>query len=675
MKKLALPLMATLLAFLPALRADEGMWTFDNLPLKLLKEKYNFTPSQEWLDHVRLSAISMGGCSASFVSADGLMLTNHHCARGQINAISTADNDFLTNGYVARNRSEELKVRMNLRVLHQMRNVTDKVNAAVKPNMDAKAAEEAKDVALREAVQEMQNSTGLSCSPVRLYQGGEYWVYGYEVFDDVRLVATPELQAASFGGDFDNFTYPRHDLDFTLLRVYKDDKPYNPPHFLKWSVQGLKDGELTFVVGHPGSTARGWTYSQMTYARDVTSPISIKNSERSRSVLLEYGKLSPENRRASETQLFGIENGLKANKGYYGGLLDEVAMKQVKAKEDELRAKVNQNARLKDLAGQSWAQIDRALAGMRGNVGTVMMASAAPTSLLTQLRATVAEIETGSAPPAPPRRGAAPVIRPDLELMQLEAWLKDIQTSLPAQSPLVRAALNGMAPAAAARSILASPMKEEDARKALIDGGKAGLVANKDHAVILARTIYSIVTEGQKRQTDANAIISDHNSRIARARLEVYGKDTYPDATGTLRLSYGPVSTFEANGTIIQPFTTFGGMYDRHIGWGGNEANVHRGSWTLPERWLRRRPMINPDVQLNFSHSVDIIGGNSGSPVINAKGEVVGLIFDGNITMLPGRYYYKESENRGVSVDARAIIETLDKVMDAQHIVKELLGK
>jgi hypothetical protein len=259
--------------------------------------------------------------------------------------------------------------------------------------------------------------------------------------------------------------------------------------------------------------------------------------------------------------------------------------------------------------------------------------------------------------------------------MQMEAWLKDVQATLPATSALARAALNGMAPDAAAKSILASPMKDENARTTLISGGKTALAANNDHAVKLARTIYSIVSDAQKRQADADAVIRDHGSRIARARLAVYGKDTYPDATGTLRLSYGPVSTFEANGTIVQPFTTFGGLYDRHVGWGGNEAWAYDGTWSLPERWLRRRPMINPDVKLNFSHSVDIIGGNSGSPVINTKGEFVGTIFDGNITMLPGRYYYHEGANRGVSVDCRAIIETLDKVMDATHIVEELIGK
>lgn len=673
-----LPLMATMLATLPALRADEGMWTFDNLPLKLLKDKYNFTPSQEWLDHVRLSAITMGGCSASFVSADGLMLTNHHCGRGQVQTLSTADNDLLTNGFVARTKAEELKTRMSVRVLHQMQNVTEKVNAAAKPDMDPKAAEEAKNAALQEAVNAMQSGTGLNCQAVRLYQGGEFWVYGYMTFDDVRLVAAPELQAASFGGHPDNFTFPRHDLDFTLFRIYKDDKPYNPTHYLKWSIEPLKNGDLTFVIGHPGSTNRGMTYNQMLYARDVTSPVSVRASERSRNVLLDYGKISPENRRSVLTQLLGVENTLKNGTGYYQALLDEIPMKGVKAREDELRARVNQNPELKKLAGQSWDQIDKALASTRAGAPTALMASAAPTSLMTSLRATVAQIETGQIPGAGGRGGggaAAAAPRTDLELMQLEAWLKDVQATLPAQNALVKAALNGLNPADAARSIAASPMKEESARKALIEGGKTALAASKDHAVILARTIYTITTENQKRQTDANAIISDHSSRIARARLAVYGKDTYPDATGTLRLSYGPVSTFEANGTIMQPFTTFGGLYDRYVGWGGNEANAHDGTWALPQRWLDRRPQINPDEKLNFSHSVDIIGGNSGSPVINRNGEVVGLIFDGNITMLPGRYYYNENNNRGVSVDARAIIETLDKVMDAKHLVRELIGR
>jgi hypothetical protein len=692
MRKLALPLIATIFAavpMMPALRADEGMWTFDNLPLKILKEKYGFTPTPEWLDHVRQSAISLGGCSASFVSANGLVLTNHHCVRGQVNSLSTPDNDLLTKGYTARNQAEELKMRMNIRVLKQMKNVTERVNGAVRPNMDSKAAEQAKTNALNEAVREMNEGTGLSCSPVRLYQGGEFWVYGYEAFTDVRLVAVPEHQAAAFGGDYDNFTYPRHDLDFAIIRVYKDDKPYNPDHFLKWSVEGLKDGELTFVAGHPGSTARNVTYGQMLYARDTTYPLSIKNSERTRTAYLEYGKTSPENRRAVQAQLLGVENSLKATKGYYDALQVTEEMRKIKAREDELRSKVNQDPQLRALAGQSWAQIDRALASTKGTAPASTIASAVPTGLMSGLRAVVSNIENppppqaaeGGRAPAGGRGGGGaaaaqqPVPRQELDLMQMEAWLKDVQTTLPASHHLVQAALAGKTPNAAAKSIIASSMNEQANLAALREGGKAALAANKDHAVLLARAIYSVTSDHQRRQTDANAIIADHASRIARARIQAYGKDTYPDATGTLRLSFGPVSTFEANGTIVQPFTTFGGMYDRHVGWGGNDPNVHDGMWNLPDRWLHRRPMVGPDVKLNFSHSVDIIGGNSGSPVINAKGEVVGVIFDGIITMLHGRTFYKESENRGVSVDARGILEALDKVMDGRHIVKELTEK
>ncbi|MDR1841042.1 MAG: S46 family peptidase [Holophagales bacterium] len=672
MKKLILPLMTTFLTSLWALRAEEGMWTFDNLPLKLLKEKYNFTPSEEWLTHVSQSAISLGGCSASFISPDGLMLTNHHCARGQVSAVSTSDNDLLKNGFVARSREEELKVNMSIRVLHRMLNVTDIVNAAVKPDMDAKAAESAKDAALQEAVDAMQKSTGLSCSAVRLYQGGEYWVYGYETFDDVRLVAAPEIQVAMFGGDFDNFTYPRHDLDFMLFRVYKDGAPYRPENFLKWSVQGLKAGDLTFVVGHPGTTARGMTYSQMAYARDLTTPNSIKAYERQRRVLLEYGKSGEENKRAVQTTLLGVENGLKASKGYYAGLLDEAPMARVKAREDELRARVNKDDKLKATVGNSWDQIDKALEITRDNALLMSLAQGVPTPLLTNLRGAVAQIETGDAPP-PPRRPM--VDRPDLNQMQLEAWLQELQAALPPQNSLVQAALKGQTPGVAAKSILASAMNDESARKALIEGGKPALeAASGDHAVALAKALAAIILDGQKKQIDADAIIKDHAARIARARFEIYGKETYPDATGTLRLTFGPVSTFEANGTLIQPFTTFGGLYDRYAGWGGNEVYAYDGAWSLPQRWLDRRHLINPDIPLNFSHSVDIIGGNSGSPVIDIRGEVVGLIFDGNITMLPGRYYYNENNNRGVSVDARAIIETLDKVMDAKHIVNEILG-
>jgi hypothetical protein len=702
MRKFATPLLTALLALLatvPALRADEGMWTFDNLPLKLLKEKYGFSPSAEWLDHVRLSSMTMGGCSASFISADGLVMTNHHCGRGQVGAVSTGESDLLKSGFVARTRAEEIKVNMTLRVLQKMQNVTDAVNAAAKLGeaaKDAKAAEDARDAALAKAVEAMQKSTGLDCRAVRLYQGGEYWVYGYEAFDDVRLVAAPELQVAMFGGDFDNFTYPRHNLDFMLFRVYRDGRPYSPPHFLKWSREGLRPGDLTFVVGHPGSTMRGLTYGQMLYARDVTGPLAIRAAERNRSALLEFGALGPEKKRLVQTQLLNVENGLKANRGYHAGLLDAAAMAEVKAREDELRARVDKDPKLKALAGGSWDEIDRALEATRGDAAVAALASAVPTRLMAQLGSAVAQIETGKAV-EPPRRAMAGLDDPDLNLMLMEAWLKDLLAmglddlrgagaaggaqpmGAPAAggSPLVlpNPRLRDTGPRDAAKAILASPFADEAARKALIDGGREALDACADPAVRLARQLWSALESVQGRRADADAAIKDHAARIAKARFEVYGREAYPDATGTLRMTFGPVSAFEANGTLVQPFTTFGGMYDRHAGWGGNEANAHGGAWALPQRWLDGRKAIDPDTPLNFSHSIDIIGGNSGSPVINARAEVVGLVFDGNITMLPGRYYYKESDNRGVSVDARAILEALGKVMGAGHIVEEIAGR
>jgi len=674
MKRIAAPLLTALLACAVALRADEGMWTFDNLPLKLLKEKYSFTPTNEWLDHVRLSALTMGGCSASFISPDGLVLTNHHCGRGFVGAISTGDCDLLKNGFVAATKEEEPKVGMVLRVLQKMQNVTDAVNAAAKPGMDTVAAEAAKDAALAKAVADMQKATKLNCTPVRLYQGGEYWVYGYEVFDDVRLVAAPELQVAMFGGDLDNFTYPRHDLDFTLFRVYKDGKPYRPTHFLKWAKEGLKDGDLTFVVGHPGSTMRGLTYGQMLYARDVTSPLGIQAYELQRAALLDFGARDPENRRKVQTQLLNIENGIKASRGYYGGLLDADAMAGVKAREDELRAKVEASPKLKALAGNSWDEIDRALAATKDDALMASLASTMPTRPMALLRSALAQIETGKVPD-PPRAGG--VNDPELNLTLMEAWLKELSAKAPYNHPIVMLLgqlYNNAAPKDVAKSLLASPFLEDAARQSLIDGGKAALADCADPAVRLARAVWATQDGIQARRAQSDAAIKDHAARIAKARFEVYGKATYPDATSSLRMSFGPVSSFAANGTLVQPFTTFGGLYDRHIGWGGNDANAHNGSWALPQRWLDKRRAIDPDTPLNFSHSVDIIGGNSGSPVINTKGEVVGLIFDGNITMLPGRYYYKETDNRGVSVDARAIIETLDKVMDAGHIVAEIRG-
>jgi hypothetical protein len=693
-------LILTGLALCLAVRAEEGLWTFDNIPVARLKAKYGFAPDQQWLDHLRLSSLHWGGASGSFISPDGLALTNHHVGRGSIARVSTKDKDYLKTGFVARTREEEIKIPgLSIRTLMQMENVTDKVNAAVKPGMKDGDAVKAREKALTDLKDANSKKWSLSCDGVTFYEGGEYWVYGYKVHTDVRLVAAPEIQLAMFGGDFDNFTYPRHELDFSLFRVYENDKPYKPTHFLKWSQEGVKNNELTFVSGHPGRTSRAWTHAQMMFQRDFAAPIAIKNQERQRATLLDYSAKSEENARAVTTRLLGLENSLKAAKGYYNGLVDKAAMDRIKKAEDELRAKVAKDPALQASAGQSWTKITQALKGRQGWYKDATFVDGTGIAPLGQALNLLRFVEE-SAKPAEKRapeyntpekltalrrrlegggggqRGAAAEPNPALDTLLVAATLKLAKEELPATHPFLLAALNGKSPEEAAKLLVeGTQLNDAAARKALLDGGAKAIAESRDPVVVLARKLAPLSAKLRKVRDDYTAVMTEQAARIAKARFKVYGKTTFPDANSTLRLGFGPVATYPASGTLVQPFTTFGGLFDRYDGWGGNKANVHGGAWTLPQRWLDAKGSLDLSVPLNFAHSVDTIGGNSGSPIVNTRGEIVGLLFDGNYEGLPSQYFYDEKVNRSVSVDVRGIVEGLTKVMNAPHIVKEILGR
>ena len=686
-----------LLLALPALRAEEGMWTFDNLPLKQLKEKYAFEPSKEWIDHVRLSTLTLGGCTGSFVSADGLMLTNHHCTRGSIARLSTKERDLIKDGFVAMTRDQEIKMPgLTYRTLMAMENVTERVAKAVKPGVTEKQAGEARAKELEAIKAELEKKTGLTYDVVNLYQGGETWMYGFKVFKDVRLVAAPEIAVAMFGGDPDNFTYPRHNLDFTLVRVYEDGKPFNPPHHLKWSTEGLKSGDLTFVVGHPGRTSRLQTSAQMTYDRTIGIPDYLKNSYRTVEILEEYGKRSPEHARQMQTLILGVNNGLKNREGALKGLQDAAAMKRIDDAEKALKAAVAKDPKLQASTGQSWARIEQALKTQAGFRKEALYVGAARSTTLGQALAIVRLAEQLELPaakrlveyqseggvkalkgrlsgPAMGMMGITP--SKEQEVLLFTRGLEDAVKALGAKHPYIVALLGDRKPEEVAKALVeGTKLSDPAVRKALVEGGRKAVAESTDPMVAAARKLEPVLLALRRKQDDVKAVIDEHAARIAKARFAVYGKTLPPDATGTLRITYGAVATYPANGTLIQPFTTFAGLYDRHFGWGGNEAKDNH-DWRLPQRWLDRQGKVDLKVPFNFVHAVDTVGGNSGSPVINRKGELVGLLFDGNIDGLPGAYFYDEKVNRSVSVDARAIIEALGKIYDAPHLVTELTGK
>lgn len=687
------------LACLLAARAEEGMWTFDNLPHKALQEKYGFKPTQAWVDHLRLSSLHWGGASGSFISADGLVLTNHHVGRGSIERVSTKEKDYLTNGFMARTREEELKIPgLSVRTLQHMENVTEKVQTVLKPGMTDKQAQEAKDKVLETLVAEAKKARpALQSQSVSFYEGGEYWIYGYEVHDDVRLVAAPELQMAMFGQNYDNFTYLRHALDFCIFRIYKDGKPYQAKHYLKWSPEGVKAGELTFVSGHPGRTSRQITHAQMLFERDFGAPFTLKTQSRQLEVIGSYGAESPEKYREVTARRLGIENGWKAGFGYHIGLKNAEYMAEVAKREKDLKAAVAKDPALQASAGQAWTKIDQALKGRKTWFKEGALLASTANSPVGQGLAILRYLEE-AAKPADKRssgyeteeklkaarariegqgRGAAPAgpVR-EIDLRLFAEGLKILQEELPATHVMVQTLLGGKKPAEAAKALLeGSKLNDPAARKALLEGGAKAVAESADPSMVAARKLAPLSVKVRLAQETYTATVNEQASRIAKARFKVYGKNTFPDANSTLRLGYGVVDGYEAGGTLLPPFTTFAGLYDRHWGWGGNAAKAKDASWTLPQRWLDLRGAVKLDTPLNYVHAVDTIGGNSGSPIVNRKGELVGLLFDGNFEGLPSRYHYDPKLNRSVSVDVRGIVEALDKVMGGSHIVSEILGK
>ena len=682
---LAAALIAALAA--PAMRADEGMWTFDNPPLKLLKEKYGFEPSKEWLDHIRLSSVRFNdGGSGSFVSADGLVLTNHHVALGQLQKNSTKEKDYVNDGFLARTMAEEMKSPdLELNVLVSYEDVTARVAGSVKPGMDDKAALKARQAEIAKIEKDSTDQTGFRSDVVPLYQGGEYWLYRYKKYTDVRLVIAPEQQAAFFGGDPDNFTFPRHDMDFALFRVYENDKPVHPAHYLKWNAKGAADGELVFVSGHPGSTDRLQTVDQLKVQRDHFYPMILKDLNRWLDTSRKFAAQGPEQSRQALNRIFSLENSLKAFKGEYQGLLDKNLMAKKEAEEKEFRAKVAANPEWNGKYSSAWAAIaiaeQKYVSMLKQQRYRVLRGVRLPNLALTLVQyvsevkkpdgerldgfheAELESLKFRMFSPAP--------VYPAFEQALIEDSLKQALEELGPGDEYVKTVLGTKSPAELARELVTGTKLGDPAvRKQLVEGGEAAVAASTDPLIVMARKIDPISRRMKKwNEENVQSVLTPAGEKIGQARFAVYGKTAYPDATFTLRLSYGTVKGYPMNGTIAQPFTTFYGLYDRAYGFG------NKSPWDLPKRYQAGRDKLNLGTPLNFVSDNDIIGGNSGSPVTNRAGEIVGLIFDGNIESLVGNYVFDGTANRAVSVHTGAITEVMRKLYDAGHVADELEGK
>jgi hypothetical protein len=668
---------AAFLATLPA-AAEEGMWTFDNPPLKELKDKYNFTPTQAWLDHVRLSSVRLNdGGSGSFVSPHGLLLTNHHVARGQLQKNSTAQHDYIANGFYAATLADEMKSPdLEVNVLVGMENVTARIADAIKA-ADAKTPEQqfaARRAAIAAIEKESQDKTGLRSDVVDLYHGGEYWLYQYKRYTDVRIVFAPEQQTAFFGGDPDNFTYPRYDLDMALFRVYENGKPIDSKDYLKWNPKGAADGDLVFVSGNPGSTDRLDTISQLTYLRDVREP-AILNIYRARIDGLErFASQSPEQRRQAASLIFSLQNGLKAVSGELRGLQDPSVMAIKQKDEDALRAKVTDQA--------PWDAIAAAQKKVATRTKEIYYhgLDSAFNNIATDIVQYVSEIKKPDGVRLPgyheaqleslrQRMFSPAPIYPGMEIARITGALHlDIEQDGP-DDAFVKAVLNGKTPAEAAAALVNGTKLADPAfRKQLVDGGQAAVDASTDPFIVLARKLDPMRRELIKWQQDnVESVEQQAGEQIGKARFAAFGKSTYPDATFTPRLSYGQVKGYPMNGTEAPPITTMYGLYDRAASFD------FKPPFNLPARWSDGRTKLDLATPLDFVTTNDVVGGNSGSPVINRAGEIVGLVFDGNIESLVGSFVYDIRTNRTVSVHTAAMTEALRKLYGAQAILDEML--
>ncbi len=682
---LRLPLAAIALAFAPTARADEGMWTYDNPPLAQLKERYGFEPSREWIDHLRLSSVRfMSGGSGSFVSKDGLVMTNHHVGSESIAKLSSAERDLLKHGFAAADRAGELACPdLELNVLVAMEDVTARIVAAAAAAKDSTEANTLRKAAIAKLEKESGEASGKRCDVVTLYRGGEYWLYSYDRFTDIRLVFCPEKQAAFYGGDPDNFTFPRFDLDVSFFRVYVDGKPYQPKHWLEWDADGCQDGDLVFVSGHPGSTSRLLTATQMEFQRAVAIPRTLAFLHELIDGLNAFGKRGEEQRRRAEATLFSLENSYKARFGQLGGLNDPALMGRKRAEETLLRSKLEGNAKALADFNAATAAIDAAytkLAAFTNRQYWSRINGDAPAQALTLVRAAteltkpngerLAGFTDASLPALKLRLFSKAPVYLDLDEALLAATLTAAARELGAADPFIVAALQGKSPAEAAKAaITGTTLVDPEARKKLFEGGKAALDASTDPLIALAKRIDPILRELTKRfEDEVSSVEAANGETLARARFLAFGKSLPPDATFTLRLSYGTVKGYEAGGTLVPWKTTFWGLFERHAAFDGKVP------FDLDPRWLDRRDKLDLSTPYNFVSTNDIIGGNSGSPVVGRDGRLVGIIFDGNIESLPGNFIYDERVARSVSVHSAGILLALKQVYDANALVGELLG-
>jgi peptidase S46-like protein len=679
--------LAAAAALCTAAKADEGMWTFDNFPSATVKAKYGVNIDQAWLDTVREASVRLSsGCSASVVSKDGLVLTNHHCVRDCAQNLSTAQVDYVKDGFsTAKREDERLCPGMQAEILVSIADATDRVSkaAAGKTGQDFVKARDAEIAAVEKEGCAGKESTH-RCQVISLYQGGQYKLYTYRKFSDVRLVFAPEQVMAFFGGDPDNFNFPRYDLDCSFVRLYDNGQPAATPAHLKWRTTAPKDGEPVFIAGNPGSTQRLLTAEQLETIRDLSLPDILLFLSELRGRLIRFGEESAEHARISNEDLFGVENSFKALNGEEQALVDPALIVAKRKADAELRAKVRSDSKLSADLGDPWADIAKVQADRRAllQAYTQMESRAGAFSdLFGYGRNIVRAAEerakangdrlpeyTDSRLALLEKRVLDPTpVYPELEQLALEFWLTKLREHLTADAQGTKVFLGKESPEALSARLAKSRLLDPATRKQLWDGGLAAVQASDDPMIkfVLATDAASRAIR-KEYETRVTGPTDRAAAKIAKARFAVYGTSAYPDATFSLRLTYGKVEGWSENGMPVKPFTYYKGLWERATG---------QDPFALAPRWANAQAKVNQNIVFDFSTDNDIIGGNSGSPAIDADGHVIGAVFDGNIHSLGGAFGFDDTQNRGVVVSTAAITEALEKIYDAKALVADLTAK
>lgn len=667
-------------------RADEGMWLYSAPPREQIKAKYNFELTDAWLEHLMKASVRFNsGGSGSFVSGDGLVITNHHVAADSLQKMGSADRNYLRDGFYAKTPADEIKCNdLELNVLASIEDVTARVNAAIPVGAGGDDAALARRKIMAEIEKESREATGLRSDVVTLYQGGQYHLYRFKRYTDIRLVFAPEMQAAFFGGDPDNFEFPRYCFDAALFRVYENDQPVKPAHFLKWSEKGAQDGELTFVSGHPGRTSRLLTTAELAYLRDVSFPALLATLKRREVLLTAWSGRSEENARRAKDDLFSVQNSRKVRDGGLAALQDPAFMAAKVAAENSFKQQLADQPEGRealaayDRIAQAQQEIRKVAqryrlleAGLAFDAESFRIARellraaeerAKPNGErlkeFTDARRESLELELFSDKP----------IYADYENVTLADSLTALVEQLGYDDPTVQRVLAGKSPRArAAELVQATQVRDLAFRRQLYDGGATAVAAAKDPMLELARAVDAEARALRKAVETQDEIKQQAQAAIAKARFAVEGTANYPDATFTLRLSYGVVKGYEEDGKQIPAMTNFAGLYARSA-----EQN-NKPPFDLPPRWVEKKPAIDLDVPFNFVSTTDIIGGNSGSPSVNRAGEFIGIIFDGNIHSLVADFGYEDEQARALSVHSAAIIEALRNIYNVPALAGELL--